>query len=323
MSVVYDKISTRDAFGIALKEMGDKYDNLFAIGADTTKSMGFGPFMKAYPDRVVNIGIAEQNMALAGAGAAACGAKAVIATYATFASMRICEQIRSFICYPNLDVKIISGLAGLSGNIEGVTHQGIEDIGVLRSIPNLVIAVPADAASAIIISRKIIEHVGPAYLRIGRGPVEKVFDESYTFEIGKANPLRDHGRDAALLCNGAAVARTLRAAELLKGWGINTRVIEIPCVKPIDRECVVAAARECGYIATVEEHSVIGGLGSAVCEVLAQEYPAPVVMIGIDDIFTESAPHDQLLDKYNLSAGHIADVVEKKLRSLNNTRCGA
>lgn len=307
--MIYDKISTRDAFGVALEPMGEKYPNLVVIGADTTKSMGCKPFMKKYPERTVNIGIAEQNMALAAAGAASCGAKAVIASYAPFASMRICEAIRTFICYPNLDVKIISGLGGLSGNIEGVTHQGLEDIGVLRSIANLVIAVPADAASTIVIAKKILDYEGPAYLRLGRGPVETVFDDSYIFEIGKANVIKADGEDAALICNGAAVARTLSAVKILKEKGMNARVIEMPCVKPIDRECILSTAKECKFIVTVEEHNVLGGLGSAVCEVLCDEWPTKVVRIGIDDMFTESGPHDLLMDKYNLSPEHIAEVV--------------
>jgi len=309
-----DEISTRDAFGSALLRMGSKYSNLIAIGADTTKSMGITHFMEKYPKRAVNIGIAEQNMALAAAGAAACGAKAVIATYATFASMRICEQIRTFICYPNLDVTIISGLGGLAGDIEGVTHQGIEDIGVLRSIANLVIAVPADAAATEVIAEKLLEYPGPAYLRLGRGPVEKVFGEDYTFEIGKANMIKPHGDAAALICNGAAVARTIHAAVILEEKGIDSRIIEMPCVKPIDRKSIVEAANECGLIVTVEEHNVIGGLGSAVCETLCDKKPTRVVRIGIDDQYTESAPHGQLLDKYNLSAAHIAETVMANLQ---------
>lgn len=309
--MAYDKISTRDAFGIALEQMGNQYDNIIAIGADTTKSMGFGPFMEQHPERVVNIGIAEQNMALAAAGAAACGAKAVIATYAPFASMRICEAIRTFICYPGLDVKIISGLGGLSGNIEGVTHQGLEDIGVVRSIANLIIAVPADAASTIVIAKTLLEYNGPAYLRIGRGPVETVFDEDYTFTIGKANLLRAGGKDVAIICCGAAVARTLQAVELLEKQGVDARVIEMPCIKPIDAACIGEAAEQCDFVVTVEEHNVIGGLGSSVCEVLCDISPGKVVRVGIDDCYTESAPHEELLDKYNLSPEHIADVVLK------------
>ena len=311
MPVIMDKISTRDAFGIALVEKAREYPNLFAIGADTTKSMGFKPMMAEFPDRVINNGIAEQNMALIGAGIAASGGRAVIATYAPFASMRIAEQVRTFICYPNLDVKVISGLAGLSGNIEGVTHQGLEDVGIMRSIANMIVVVPADAASCTVISRAVLDYKGPAYLRIGRGPVEKVFDESYTFTLGKANLLDAAGTDVAVICNGCAVARTLRAKALWEQAGIRARILEMPTVKPIDREAILAAAADCGRIVTVEEHNVIGGLGSAVCEVVCEaEKPCTVTRVGIDDIFTESGPHDQLLDKYNLSPEHIAEVVK-------------
>lgn len=309
MSVIYDKISTRDAFGVALVEKARQYEKLIAIGADTTKSMGYKPMMAEFPDRVLNNGIAEQNMALMGAGVAAAGGKAVVATYAPFASMRIAEQIRTFICYPNLDVKVISGLSGLSGNIEGVTHQGLEDVGIMRSMANMVIAVPADAASCIEISKAIIDYVGPVYLRIGRGPVEKVFDESYKFTIGKANILDDAGKDVAVICNGCAVARVLRAKPIWEQAGIHARIIEMPCVKPIDEEAILSAAKDCGCILTAEEHNIIGGLGSAVCEVVSASNPCKVVRIGIDDIYTESGPHDQLLDKYNLHPQHIADVV--------------
>ena len=298
---------------IALVEMAHQNNKIFAIGADTTKSMGFAPMLKEFPDRVINIGIAEQNMALTAVGAAACGAKAIIATYAPFASMRICEQIRTFMCYPGLDVKIISGLSGLSGNIEGVTHQGLEDIGVLRSIANLMIVVPADATSTIAAAKAIIAYQGPVYFRIGRGPVEKVFDDSYQFTIGKANLIRDEGQDVAIICNGAAVARVLHANDLLRAKGIRAKILEMPCVKPIDQGAIQRVAQECGYIVTAEEHNIIGGLGSAVCEVVTQSEPVKVVRIGIDDIYTESAPHSQLLDKYNLSPKHIAQVVQDNL----------
>lgn len=310
MSVKYDSISTRDAFGIALVEAAREHPNLFAIGADTTKSMGFKPMMKEFPDRVINNGIAEQNMAMIGAGIAAAGGRAVVATYAPFASMRISEQVRTFICYPNLDVKIISGLAGLSGNIEGVTHQGLEDIGVIRSMANMVIVVPADAASCTVAAREVLKYVGPAYLRIGRGAVEQVFDSNYKFVLGKANLLDAAGTDVAVICNGCAVARVLRAKAIWEGSGIHARIIEMPTVKPIDSDAILSAAHDCGRIVTVEEHNVIGGLGSAVCEVVCSGgAPCRVTRVGIDDMYTESGPHDQLLDKYNLSPEHIAAVV--------------
>lgn len=310
MSVIMDKISTRDAFGIALLERAKIDERLIAVGADTTKSMGLAPMQKEFPDRVINNGIAEQNMALIGAGIAAAGGRAVIATYAPFASMRIAEQIRTFICYPNLDVKIISGLAGLSGNTEGVTHQGLEDIGIIRSMANIVLAVPADAESCIAVSRVILDYTGPAYLRIGRAPVEKVFGSDYTFTIGKANIMDTAGTDAAIITNGAAVARVLRAKPIWEAAGIKARIIEMPCVKPIDREAIFAAAADCKHIVTVEENNIMCGLGSAVCEVVCEApVPCRVTRVGIDDVYTESAPHDQLLDKYNLSPEHIAQVV--------------
>ena len=281
MSVTYDKISTRDAFGIALAERARMDNKLFAIGADTTKSMGFKPMMAEFPDRVLNNGIAEQNMALIGAGIAAAGGRAVIATYAPFASMRIAEQVRTFICYPVLDVKVISGLS-----------------------------VPADANSCTVIAREILAYSGPAYLRIGRGPVETVFGSDYKFTIGKANLLDDSGTDLAIICNGCAVARVLRAKPLWEAAGIRARIIEMPCVKPIDAESILAAAKDCGQLVTVEEHNIIGGLGSAVCEVVCNsDRPCRVTRIGIEDIYTESAPHDQLLDKYNLSPEHIAETI--------------
>lgn len=315
MPLEYDKISTRDAFGNALLRMSQKYENIYAVSADTGKSMGYSPLEKEYPDKVVNVGIAEQNMALVAAGAASCGAKAIIATYAPFASMRILEQVRTFISYPNLDVKIASGLGGLSGNIEGVTHQGIEDISIMRSIPNMVVVVPADAASTEVITEKIIEYEGPVYLRLGRGPVAKVFDEDYSFEIGKANILKEDGNDVAIICNGAAVARVLEAQKIIEKEGYNARIIEMPCVKPIDKEAIIKAAKETKFIVTVEENNIVGGLGGAVCEVVCNECPTKVVRIGIDDIFTESAPHDELLDKYNLSPENIANIVIKNIKA--------
>ena len=223
--------------------------------------------------------------------------------------MRISEQVRTFICYPNLDVKIISGLAGLSGNIEGVTHQGLEDIGVMRSMANISNSRPCRTPPAALSRRaRCSSTSGPAYLRIGRGPVEQVFDSGYKFVLGKANLLDAAGTDVAVICNGCAVARVLRAKALWENAGIHARIIEMPTVKPIDSEAILTAAHDCGRIVTVEEHNVIGGLGSAVCEVVCDggRSPAASRASGIDDIYTESGPHDQLLDKYNLSPEHIA-----------------
>ncbi len=311
MSVIYDKINTREAFGIALSEYAQTDETVFAIGADTTKSMGLVELSKKHPDRVINNGIAEQNMMLMGAGMASCGAKVFVATYAPFASMRMLEQVRTYCAYPDLDVKIVSGLSGLSGAIEGVTHQGIEDVSILRSIPNMIVVVPADAASTKVITKKIAQCKKPVYLRLGRYNVPKVFDDDYTFEIGKANILKDEGSDAAIICNGAAVDRAIRAEKLLSEKGYRVWLLEMPCVKPIDEEAIIKAARSTRAVVTVEENTVIGGLGSAVAEVLSEKAPVLLRRIGIDDEYTESGPHEELMDKYNLHPEHIAAVTEE------------
>jgi len=306
-SAEYDKVSTRAAFGEALLKQAQKNEKIMYIAADTLKSVGGGPMREEYPQRALNIGIAEQNMALMGAGMAACGAKVFIATYAVFAAMRIAEQVRTFICYPGLDVKIVAGLGGLSGGQEGVTHQGTEDIGSLRSIPGLVIIQAADAASVGPIVEAITGYTGPVYLRLGRDPLPAVFDTGYTFKIGKANIMKGGGKDAALITNGAAVARAVMAERLLREQGYDVGLIEMPCVKPLDEEAVLEAAGRSGLLVTVEDHSVIGGLGSAVSEVLTDSYPARLLRIGVEDCFAESGDHDELLDKYGLSAAAIAE----------------
>lgn len=314
MNRAFDAISTRDAFGKALFRLAEKDKTIMYIAADTLKSVGGTLFHNKYPERAINVGISEQNMALMAAGMASCGAKVFIASYAVFASMRICEQIRTFICYPNLDVKIIAGLGGLTGGQEGVTHQGIEDIGVLRSIPNLVIVEAADAASTEVITEAIAEYSGPVYLRLGRNVSAKVFDEKYRFKIGKANILKADGVDAAVLATGAAVVRAKEACEKLTSQGRSVQLIEMPCIKPLDEEAVLRAAQETDLVITVEDHNIIGGLGTAVSEVLSEKRPARIVRIGIRDQFTESGDHEELLDKYNLHPDYIAGCIEDKIR---------
>lgn len=305
MSVIFDPVSTRVAFGEALIKMADEYPELMYVAADTLKSVGGTPLHEKYPTRALNIGIAEQNMALMASGMASCGAKVFIASYAVFSSARICEQVRTFICYPNLDVKIVAGLGGLSGGQEGVTHQGIEDIGVLRSIPNLVIVEAADAASTRVITEAITHHTGPVYLRLGRNASPTVFDSDYTFEIGKANKLVD-GNQATIFTTGAAVYRTIEAEKILRKEGYDVRVVEMPCIKPIDEQAIIEAAEETQLLFTTEDHLIVGGLGSAVAEVLTEKKPCKLVRIGIEDQFTESGEHEELLDIYNLKPEDIA-----------------
>ena len=308
--IPFDSISTREAFGNALLQIAQENPRVVAIGADTTKSMGFQKFQDKYPDRVINIGIAEQNMTAVAAGLAATGFQVYAASYAPFSTLRAAEQVRTFIAYPNLDVKIVGGLAGLSGDIEGVTHQGLEDIAVMRSIPNMTVVVPADAASTEVITKEIAKIKGPAYLRLGRGPVEKVFDAGYRFEIGKANTIKPDGSDVAIICCGAITGRALRAAQILASRGIGARVAEMPCVKPLDTGVIAELACEVRAVATVEEHNIIGGLGSAVAEALGELRPMPLIRIGINDIFTESGPHGGLLDKYGFDPQDMAARIE-------------
>jgi transketolase len=308
-----DQISTREAFGNALLRIAEANPDVVAIGADTTKSMSMGRMGKKYPNRVFDIGIAEQNMMAAAAGLAATGLKVFAGSYAPFTCMRACEQVRTFIAYPNLDVKIVGGMGGLSGGIDGTTHQGLEDIGIMRTIPNMKILVPADAVATEVITVAMAREYGPVYLRLGKGPVRKVFDENYQFQIGKANVLSDDGNDAVVICNGAAVSRVLDARQILAKKGYKLKVIEMPCVKPLDTETVIQAAQATKAVITVEDHNIIGGLGSAVAETLIENCPVRMKRLGVADVFTESAPHDELLDKYGLAVENIVKTVEAML----------
>jgi transketolase len=306
-----DQISAREAFGQALLRVAEENQNVIAMGADTTKNMCLGLMEEHYPDRVFNIGIAEQNMMSIAAGMAATGMQVFVASYAPFMSMRACEQVRTFVAYPNLNVKVVGGMGGLSGGYDGTTHQGLEDVGIMRTIPNMKIVVPADAAATAVITAAIAKDDGPVYLRLGKSnPVRKVFDEDYQFQMGKANILFDEGNDAAVICNGVAVARVLDAQAMLAEKGYKLKIIEMPCVKPLDIEAVIQAAQATGAVITVEDHNIIGGLGSAVAETLSENCPVRLKRMGIGDVFTESGSHDDLLDKYGLSVATIVKTVE-------------
>lgn len=315
MTRQFDKLSTRQVFGEVLLEKADEYDNLMYLAADTLSSVGGSPMQAKYPKRALNVGIAEQDMALMAAGMASCGAKVVAASYAAFCTMRMAEQVRSFICYPHLDVKVIGALGGLTGGQEGATHQGNEDVAITRTFPGIVVVQAADAASTRVISRAILDYEGPVYLRLGRDASATVFDDSYEFEIGKANVMKADGTDATVITAGGAVARAKEAVEQLTAAGYSVRLIEMPTIKPLDKQAIITAASETGLIVTAEDHSVIGGLGSAVAEVLAEVAPARLVRIGIDDVFTESGEHEELLDKYNLHPDHIYSVVEEAIKA--------
>jgi transketolase len=302
-----DDISTRDAFGNAVLRIADTDGNMLAFSADTSKSMGLSQMAKKYPDRVIDVGIAEQNMMTAAAGAATVGNLVFATTYSVFTCMRACEQVRTFVAYPNLNVKIAGGMSGLSGTYEGVTHQGTEDIAIMRCVPNMTVVVPADAASTEVIVAEVAKHHGPVYIRLGRYAVSKVFDENYKFRIGKANIIKSEGKDATIICNGVMVGRALEAEKVLAARGYDIKLIEMPCVKPIDAGSIIEAAAQTGAIITAEEHNILGGLGSAVAEVVVQKRPVPMGFVGINDVFAESGHHAELLDKYGMSVQNIID----------------
>jgi len=306
------KIATRESYGKALAQYGKEFD-IVVLDADLSKSTKTETFKKEFPDRFINMGIAEQNMMSTAAGIASCGKIVFASSFAMFAAGRAFEQIRNSICYPNLNVKIGATHAGISVGEDGATHQCIEDIGIMRTIPNMVVINPADDVEARAAVKAAILHNGPVYLRFGRLATSVLYDEdTYKFELGKGVLLKD-GTDVTIIATGLMVEKTLEAKEILEKDGINARIIDIHTIKPIDREIIVKAAKETGAIVTCEEHNVIGGLGSAVAEVLCEECPVPMERIGVKDIFGKSGVPAQLLKEYGLTAEDIANSAKKAM----------
>ena len=299
------KKATRESYGEALAELGDKYDNLYVFDADLAAATKTGIFKKKFPDRFFDCGIAESNMMGVAAGMAATGKIPFASTFAMFAAGRAFEQVRNSVGYPHLNVKIGATHAGISVGEDGATHQCNEDIALMRTIPGMVVINPADDVEARAAVRAAYEHQGPVYLRFGRLAVPVINDRpDYKFELGKGVVLRE-GKDLTIIATGLPVSNCLEAAEKLAADGIDAKVINIHTIKPLDEELVVAAAKETGKVVTVEEHSVIGGLGSAVCDVVAEKAPAKVMKIGVNDTFGESGPAVELIKKYGLDADSI------------------
>ena len=304
------KIATRESYGNALAALGEKHD-IVVLDADLSKSTKTDTFKKAYPDRFINMGIAEQNMMSTAAGLASCGKVVFASSFAMFAAGRAFEQIRNSICYPNLNVKIGATHAGISVGEDGATHQCLEDIGIMRTIPNMVVINPADDVEARAAVEAAILHDGPVYLRFGRLAVPVLYDESeYKFELGKGVLLRD-GTDVTIVATGLMVETALCAREELAKEGINARVVNIHTIKPIDREILIKAAKETGAIVTCEEHNVIGGLGSAVAEVICEEAPVPMERVGVNDEFGKSGVPADLFKDYGLTSEDIVRAVKK------------
>lgn len=299
------KIATREAYGAALVDLGNERNDFIVMDADLAEATKTGAFKKAHPDRFYDCGIAEGNMMSIAAGIAASGKKVFASSFAMFAAGRAFEQIRNSIGYPHLNVIIGATHAGISVGEDGATHQCCEDIGIMRTIPGMTIINPADYTEAYKAVKAAINHDGPVYMRFGRLAVPVVFDDDYTFEIGKGVELKE-GTDVTIIATGLMVAEALEAYELLKTEGISARIVNMATIKPLDTEIVLKAAKETGAIVTAEEHSVIGGLGSAVSEYLSEVYPTTVLKLGVNDTYGMSGPAAELLDKFGLRAKDIA-----------------
>lgn len=304
------KIATRDAYGAALVELGKENPNVVVLDADLSASTRTGKFAAQFPERFFQMGIAEQDMMGTAAGLAAAGKIPFASTFAMFATGRVYDQVRNSIGYPGLNVKIGATHAGLTVGEDGATHQALEDIALMRAIPGMTVIVPADYVEAVQAVKAAAAYVGPVYLRFTRGGVPVVFEDDYRFKLGKAALLRD-GQDASIIACGVMVGAALEAAEALSEEGLSIRVLNMGTIKPLDEEAVVKAARDTGAIVTAEEHSIIGGLGSAVAEVLGENHPVPMKRVGVPDVFGQSGKAGELLEHYGLSAANLARTVRE------------
>lgn len=302
------KVATREAYGAALAQYGaDK--NIIVLDADLSKSTKTDTFKKVYPERHFNMGIAEANMMSVAAGLATTGKTVFASTFAMFASERACEQIRNSICYPKLNVKIGATHAGLTVGEDGASHQCVEDLAVMRALPNMIVLSPCDEVETNLAIKAAIDHDGPVYIRLGRLAVEAVHDaETFKFELGKGVEIKE-GNDLTIVATGLMVQESLKAAELLAAKGINARVIDMHTIKPIDKDILAKASKETGFIVTVEEHNITGGLGGAVCEAICDTAPCKVLRIGVEEKYGKSGTPAALLEKYGLTAQAICDKI--------------
>ncbi len=307
-----EKKATRDGYGEALVEIG-KDKNVVTLDADLSESTRSNWFKKEYPERFFQMGISEQDMMGTAAGLALSGKIPFASTFAIFITCRALDQVRNAIAYPKLNVKIVGSHAGLLTGEDGVSHQAIEDIAIMRAIPNLIVISPADYMEAKKAVKAIYEYDGPVYLRLGREKVPIIYDDDYDFKIGKGSLLRE-GNDITIIATGALVNEALKAHDLLAKENINARIINISTIKPIDKEIIIKAAKETKAIITCEDHNVVGGLGSAVADILSEEYPKKIYRIGIKDAFAESGSASDLYKKYGLTAEHIIKEIKEFIK---------
>jgi transketolase len=305
-------LSIREAFGNALLEIGEFYPNLVVLDADISASLKTKKFSTEYPNRHFNFGTAEQNMLLAAAGLSTVELIPVACTFATFCTMRSCEQIRSFICYANLNVKIVGSHGGIENSWDGPTHQATEDIAIMRSLPNMTIIVPADANAAANLTRQMVEINGPVYFRMMRNASPIIYSKEQRFEFGKANLLRT-GEDLTIIATGRLVPIALEAADELSNTQVSTRVIDMYTIKPLDREIILEAAHQTNFLITAEDHNVMGGLGTAVAECLAEDGVGKLFRVGIKDTFARSGKPELLYEKYGLSCNQLVKIAYSAL----------
>jgi transketolase len=307
------KIATREAYGKALVELGSVNDKVVVLDADLSKSTKTADFSKQFPERFINMGIAEANMMCVAAGMSTCGKIPFVSTFAMFAAGRAFEQVRNSICYPNLNVKICATHAGLTVGEDGASHQAIEDLALMRAIPNMTVISPSDSIETEAVIKAIAEYNGPCYVRLGRVGVNVINDNAdYKFEIGKGIELRK-GTDVTIVATGIMVDEALAAEAILKEEGISANVINIHTLKPLDTDLLVKAAKTTKTIVTVEEHNIIGGLGSAVSEAICEVFPVPVIKVGVQDTFGESGQPAELLKAYGLTPEKIVEAVKKAI----------
>ncbi|WP_394903388.1 transketolase family protein [Clostridium butyricum] len=305
--------ATRESYGEALIQIGHENENIVVLDADLSKSTKTNGFKKEFPDRFFNAGIAEQNLMGMAAGMSNIGLVPFASTFAVFATGRAFEIIRNSICYPKANVKIAATHAGITVGEDGGSHQSIEDIALMCSLPNMTVIVPADHREAMEATKAAAMMEGPVYLRFGRCNTEDIFDDSYKFEIGKGTEIKK-GDDAAIIATGMMVQKAIEAAKYLESEGIHVRVINISTIKPIDKEIIIKAAKETKGIVTAEEHSIIGGLGSMVSSVVCDKYPCKVKMIGIEDKFGESGTPDELMEKFKLTSDAISESIKEIIK---------
>lgn len=306
-------IALRKAYGEILASLGKEYKDFVVFLADTGSGTGAGTFVKAFPERSFNFGIAEQNMISAAAGFSTFGVMPFVNTYGIFATSRVADQVRNSICYPNFNVKIIASHVGVDAGSDGATHQSVEDLAIMRTIPNMIVLLPADKVELEAMLRFLMSYKGPVYMRTTRAEMPDIYEKDYKYQLGKSSILRK-GKDVTIIGTGVMVPKTSKAADILGKNGISAEVVNCSTLKPLDRGTIISSLKKTKAVVTVEDHSIINGLGAAISELVVQEYPVPIEFIGIRDRFGESGDTEEIYKKYKMSEENIVEAAEKVLQ---------